>query len=267
MAASRSPSWFTKVARAWDDRYLMKGSGAVKVTAFFGSKPGSTRWIAAKLRTMRPAPISSTSDSVTSLTTRAVRSLFPRAPPVSVPRSRSLSARLPRTARSAGASPNRSAATTVTTAANRNAPASSDTFSIRGRLAGPSALITRIPCQARRRPSTVPAAASTRLSVSIWATMRPRPLPIAARTAISRPRSEARTRSRLAMLAQAISSTKPTAPSSASSAGRSVLHHVALHAGHHDLELLGRVELVGLPEPRRHAVHLGLGLRPGRRRA
>ena len=42
--------------------------------------------------------------------------------------------------------------------------------------------------------------------------IRPRPAPIAARTAISRLRPVARTSSRFATLAQAISSTKLTAP-------------------------------------------------------
>src|SRR5687767_4931019 len=99
MVARRSPSWLTNDARSCDVRYLINGMGTLKVATFLASNPGSTFWIAAKLRTMSPAPINRTSDSVTSLTTSTVRSLFPRAPPVSVPRSRRPSARLPRTAR------------------------------------------------------------------------------------------------------------------------------------------------------------------------
>ena len=53
--------------------------------------------------------------------------------------------------------------------------------------------------------------------------MRPREPPIAARIAISRRRPVARTSSRLATLAQAISSTKLTAPTSTSSDERTLL--------------------------------------------
>ena len=62
-----------------------------------------------------------------------------------------------------------------------------------------------------------PARESNTLSVSNWRTMRPRPAPIAARMANSRLRPVARTSSRLATLAHAISSTSPTAPSIVSS--------------------------------------------------
>ena len=91
--------------------YLRSFTGALKVTTLRASNPGSTRWIEAKLRTINPAPTSSTSDSATSSTTSALRSLLPRTPPVSLPRSRSASIRLPLTARNAGASPNAIAAT------------------------------------------------------------------------------------------------------------------------------------------------------------
>ena len=58
-----------------------------------------------------------------------------------------------------------------------------------------------------------PASDSSTLSVSSCRMRRPRPAPIAARIAISRRRPVARTSSRLATLAQAMSSTKLTAPS------------------------------------------------------
>ena len=63
---------------------------------------------------------------------------------------------------------------------------------------------------------------STTLSVSTWLMMRPREPPSAARMAISRLRPVARTSSRLATLAQAISSTKPTAPISTNSDWRTL---------------------------------------------
>ncbi len=50
--------------------------------------------------------------------------------------------------------------------------------------------------------------------------IRPRPAPIAARTANSREREAARASSRLAMFAQTISSTNPTAPKSIHSSER-----------------------------------------------
>ena len=57
-------------------------------------------------------------------------------------------------------------------------------------------------------------AASSRLSVSSWRSTRPRPAPSARRTLISRCRCAPRASSRLAMLAQASSSTRPVSDSS-----------------------------------------------------
>ncbi len=223
MARSRSASSLAKFARLVDVRYLRNCRGALNVTTFRASNPGSTRWIWTKLRTINPAPIRSTSDSATSSTTNALRSLLPRRPPVSLPRSRSASARLPATARSAGASPNRIAATHAAPAVYRSAARSMAASSIRGKLPGLKAVMSLMPCHARSTPSTAPAHESTALSTSICAMIRPRPLPTAARTAISRPRSVALTSSRFAMLAHAISSTNPTAPRRASRAGRAWL--------------------------------------------
>ena len=90
----------------------------------------------------------------------------------------------------------------------------------RGTSPGISAPSAWTPHQASSRPRPAPSAASTRLSVSSWRAMRPRPAPSAARTASSRRRPVARTSSRLATFAQAMISTKATAPSSSSSAGR-----------------------------------------------
>ena len=60
--------------------------------------------------------------------------------------------------------------------------------------------------------------------------MRPRPAPIAARIAISRRRPVARTSSRLATFAHAMSSTKLTAPSRTSSVGRTLRDEGVLEA-------------------------------------
>ena len=78
-----------------------------------------------------------------------------------------------------------------------------------------------------RMPSTSPIAPpitdSATLSVSNWRMIRPRPAPIAARRATSRLRAVARTSSRFATLAQAISRTNATAALRISSVGRAFL--------------------------------------------
>ena len=67
------------------------------------------------------------------------------------------------------------------------------------------------------RPASAPSTHSARLSTSSWRTRWRRPAPIASRTAISFCRDQARASSRLATLAQAISTTRPTMPASTSS--------------------------------------------------
>jgi hypothetical protein len=69
-------------------------------------------------------------------------------------------------------------------------------------------------------PSTPPIADTTRLSVTSWRTMRPRPAPSAARIASSLWRAVPRASCRCATLTHAISRTSPTAASSVQSAGR-----------------------------------------------
>ena len=64
------------------------------------------------------------------------------------------------------------------------------------------------------RPRAPPSAASTRLSVRICTTIRPRPAPSADRRASSRARPLVRASRRLATFAQHMSRTKPTTPSS-----------------------------------------------------
>ena len=69
-------------------------------------------------------------------------------------------------------------------------------------------------------PNAPPTDASKMLSASSCPMIRPGPAPIAARTANSREREVARASSRLAMFADAISSTNPTAPNSIHSSER-----------------------------------------------
>ena len=125
-----------------------------------------------------------------------------------------------REARSAGISPQTIAVTTPANTAKASTTGSIATASSRGRSFGPSASSTSMPARARIRPRPVPHAAITRLSASIWRTSCPRLAPIAARTASSRLRPAARTTSRLATLAHAISSTNATAPISDTIVGR-----------------------------------------------
>src|SRR5207302_3636218 len=61
-------------------------------------------------------------------------------------------------------------------------------------------------------PTAAPAAAITKFSVNSCATTRLREAPIAIRIAISRDREDPRTVINAAILTQAISSTRPTAP-------------------------------------------------------
>ncbi len=89
-----------------------------------------------------------------------------------------------------------------------------------GSEVGTSAATPGTATHASSTPSRPPPADSTRLSVITCRAMRRGRAPIATRTANSRWRCTARARSRLARLAQAMSSTHTEAPASASSISR-----------------------------------------------
>ena len=109
----------------------------------------------------------------------------------------------------------------IVNARTRQSTVTTEPFSpTRGRPAVFTASSARIPAVPRSRPSAPPTNDSMRLSVSSCRMMRPRPAPMAARTAISRLRVVARASSRFATFAHAMSSTKLTAPSSSQSVGR-----------------------------------------------
>ena len=91
---------------------------------------------------------------------------------------------------------------------------------MRGRRASGRLVSRRNPPAAASSPSTPPPADSSRLSAMIGRATSHWSAPSATRTATSRRRLDSRASSRLAMLAQTISSRKPTAPISTSSAGR-----------------------------------------------
>src|SRR5205809_1470158 len=82
------------------------------------------------------------------------------------------------------------------------------------RSAGTNAIKVRKPQAARIIPSAPPANDSNMLSVSSWRDNRQELAPNAVRTATSRSLPALRTSSRFTMFAQAISSTRPTAPES-----------------------------------------------------
>ena len=85
-------------------------------------------------------------------------------------------------------------------------------FSRRGSPRGPNATIASTAHAASAPPTAAPRAEISRLSVMSCRMMRPRPAPSAVRTAISVSRDDARTSSRFATFAHAMSSTNPTAP-------------------------------------------------------
>ena len=123
-------------------------------------------------------------------------------------------ARFARSVRSAGSSPQMIPVATQTAAVNASTalfrPLSRNT----PRSAGTNAIKVRKPQAARIIPSAPPANDSNMLSVSSWRDNRQELAPNAVRTATSRSLPALRTSSRFTMFAQAISSTRPTAPES-----------------------------------------------------
>ena len=88
------------------------------------------------------------------------------------------------------------------------------TSSMRG-IDGAKWMMDLIVTAASSSPKAPPASPSSVFSVRSWRTSRARPAPMAARIASSRRRDADRDSSRFATFADAISSTKPTAPNSA----------------------------------------------------
>ena len=99
---------------------------------------------------------------------------------------------------------------------NRNAVQSRPISNARGIWDAASVTSTLVTASAMKTAATLAASASTMLSVRNCVKRRPRPAPRAVRTATSRFRPSARTSSRFATLAQAISKTIATAPSKVS---------------------------------------------------
>ena len=169
------------------------------------------------MRIIRPAPITSTSASATSATTSADRSRLCEV--VAKEPFFKASTRSGRVACSAGITPAMSPESSEIPSANPSTAGSSRTSSSRGMVFGASATRASTPHAASSTPKRPPPSESRTASVKSCRTMRARPLPSAARIANSRSRAAPRARSMLATLAQAMSSTMITAPSSASRTG------------------------------------------------
>ena len=192
--------------------YRASGSQMRMVNTFSGRKPGSTCIKRRKLFSSSPAPASSTSDKAISATTSERRSANDDLPAVE-PRPPSLRdscetldiCKLGAMPKSTPV-PMEISVVKASTQPSRCAPAR------RGKLAAAMVVRTRTPHRAITSPATPPASAKATLLVRSWRTSRRRSAPKAVRIAISRSRAEERASRRLATLAQAIKSTRPTAP-------------------------------------------------------
>ncbi len=196
-------------------------SGTRRVRTPCGRKPGLTARSRRKLRTSKPALISTTTARATSAMTRAPR--MTRPPRLAVPPrevSESAAFRLIAEACRAGRMPKRMPVATAAARANRSTRPSMAASRNCGIAAGPKRCTRTIPKRATSRPSNPPARESTKLSDSSCATIWLRDAPMANRTAISLRREAPRASSRLATLAQAIRSSRPTAPLNTSSGWR-----------------------------------------------
>ena len=170
-----------------------------------------------KLRANSSAPTARNNDNATCATTRILERLS-RAP-LCVPRPLAFSAVESErsVARHAGAKPNRKLVSSVIVAVNITTRASMPTENGSGPVSTPIVMRTSKSLRngAIARPTAAASRPSRTLSISNCVMMRLRLAPIDNRTAISRWRLVARASSRFAVLAQAMSSSNPTIPSSA----------------------------------------------------
>ena len=160
--------------------------------------------------TIRLAPIRSSNDSATCITTSIDDRGALERPAVAclsdVPTST-------RDVDSAGASPHKNTAVTASAVVNASVrPFGATSIGIGAASLDASTSSTRLPHQARNNPSAPPRLASSALSVRNCLINRPRPAPIASRIATSRWRAVARASSRHETFAHAMSRTTPTTP-------------------------------------------------------
>ena len=187
-----------------------------------GSKPVAVRCMVSRLFMSRPAPVRTTSVSATCpamsapCTDEAKRLEAPRVPP-----DLSISLTLARSTCHAGSRPNTRPVNTETVSANSNAAPSTPIADERGTRPGGSWLVRAgSPTAARTMPAAPPARESSRLSRMTARARVCGVAPSARRTASSCRRATPRASMRLARLTQAMSSTRPTAPTSSSSEER-----------------------------------------------
>ena len=201
--------------------YPFNNGFAVKVTTRPASKPGSRNRNWRKLRTISPAPASSSVHSAiwtTSSTCRPRHPLAERAP-------RSTLSRLTRPAAIAGAMPDSNAVTPETNSEysstlplGAKSTASASLVVPKSRSGGSAPASSGAPANARATPPSAPSAVTTAPSTSIWRISRPRVAPSASRTATSTCRRAPRASSSPAKFAHTINCSSVTQPISSRSA-------------------------------------------------
>ncbi len=202
-------------------RYLSPCRVTRKARALAASKPGVTWVSSTKLRISSPAPVSSTTASAISPTTSNARTRWRRPrPSPDRPPSRKASVSVGPALCRAGSAPKARLVPNAMTIVNQTTVLSTPTWERRGMSAGSAATRARVPQYARPSPATPPTEPRTADSVSSCLMRRARPAPSAARTASSSCRAVALASSRLATLAHATSSTRPTAPNRTNSGQR-----------------------------------------------
>ena len=220
-ACKRSCNWLKKADWRAPSGYVSAGKNRRNVSNPLGRNPSSTCCSDAKLRNIKPAPMTSTTANANSATTSERRRTKRADPAVArCPPSRNAIPTLPGERWNTGASPKRTPATMETRKVNSNTDASSPTSLSRGMLSGLVASRSLTPTAPAIKPTTPPTIDRTMLSVRNCRMSRARPAPSAVRTAISFRRDSALASNRLPTFAQAMSKTNPTAPSSTNSAGR-----------------------------------------------
>ena len=201
-------------------------NGAVGTIAAVSSpparKPGSALISRKRLFSSRPAPINSMSDNAISPAASTQRMRCRATPKVALrPPSFKFSFAFCRAATSAGPAPKTRLHSTETHSTKTRTPPFTDMRAEFGRTcSGIKCFNASTPQDASSQPATPAANESTKLSASSKRTNCQRLAPNASRIAISRRRPFTRASSRLAAFPHAISSTRQTAPSKISKAGR-----------------------------------------------
>ena len=187
------------------------GKDRPSVRTLRASNPGFTFHSAPSVRSISPAPTSSTSVNAISAATSALCAPC-RAPVFPRPPSFTNSCKSWRAVRNAGASPKQIPASREMAAAKISAWPSTPTSEARGKVTGSKRNAACVPSAASTTPNPPPIAAIKMLSVKSWRMIRFCPAPSAARIANSWARALERASSRFATFTQAINSTNPTAP-------------------------------------------------------